>query len=99
MSAVGVADMVDVQEAASIARRDPETVRRWVRSGRLPAQRRGNRLLVSRMAVEELVGAGASRPRMSLAEWQSHVAAAQAVGDAASSSTAADLVLDDRNQH
>ena len=51
------------------------------------------------MAVEELVGAGASRPRMSLAEWQSHVAAAQAVGDAASSSTAADLVLDDRNQH
>lgn len=99
MNAIGVVDMVDVQEAATIAGRDPETIRRWIRSGRLAAQRRANRLLVPRGDVERLVGSQASHPRMTLAAWRDHVATVRAATDGTSSPTAADLVLDDRAGH
>ncbi len=99
MRVTDVVDMVDVQEAALIAQRDPETIRRWVRSGRLAARRRGNRFLVARVDVERLAGVRTSRPRMSLAVWQQHVAGVRVTTGGASSPTAADLVLDDRGGH
>jgi hypothetical protein len=99
MSALGVVDMVDVQEAATIAGRDPETIRRWIRSGRLAAQRRANRLLVPRVDVERLVGIQASRPRMSLAAWRDHATSVRAATEGTRSPTAADLVLGDRARH
>ena len=91
--------MVDVQEAATIAGRDPETIRRWVRSGRLAAQRRANRLLVPRLDVERLAGVQASGPQMSLAAWRDQVAVVRAATAGVSSPTVADLVLDDRARH
>jgi excisionase family DNA binding protein len=38
--------MLNVLQAAQRARRDPETIRRWIRSGRLHAERQGNRHLI-----------------------------------------------------
>jgi excisionase family DNA binding protein len=38
--------VITVGEAASRVGRSPETVRRWIRSGRLPASRDGGRLLL-----------------------------------------------------
>jgi excisionase family DNA binding protein len=35
-----------VAEAAKRARRDPETIRRWIRAGRLPSERHGTRHLI-----------------------------------------------------
>lgn len=39
--------MLSVAETASRVGRSPETVRRWIREGRLPAQRRGGRQLIA----------------------------------------------------
>jgi excisionase family DNA binding protein len=39
--------MITVPEAARRIGRNPETVRRWIREGRLPAQRVGTQHLVS----------------------------------------------------
>jgi excisionase family DNA binding protein len=38
--------MITVPEAAVRVSRDPETVRRWIRSGKLPAQRVGTQHLI-----------------------------------------------------
>ena len=38
--------MLTVEQAAKRARRDPETIRRWIRAGRLRSERRGNRHLI-----------------------------------------------------
>jgi excisionase family DNA binding protein len=38
--------MLTVVEAAHRAGRDPETIRRWIRAGRLRSERRGNRHLI-----------------------------------------------------
>ena len=95
MNAVGAVDMVDVQQAAAVAGRDPETIRRWIRSGRLSAQRRANCLLVLRVEVERLLG-HFLLPRISLSECRDHAATACATTGGTTSATAADLVLDDR---
>lgn len=92
-------EMLDVREAARLARRTPETVRRWVWSGRLSARREGNRLLVPRRDVESLVRGESSAPRLSLADWSDAVQAqrgAGVLGKFARKASAADLVLDDR---
>ena len=91
-------DMLDVQAAAALARRNPETVRRWVWSGRLAAQRCGRRLVVARADVEALAGEGA-RGHMSLAEWaqRAQVSPKQG-GSRRRARSAADLVLKDRAQ-
>jgi excisionase family DNA binding protein len=85
-------DMLDVRHAAQLIGRHPETVRRWVWSGRLASRRQGNRLLVARADVEALAG-HLDRRVASLAAWAERAAAAR--GDAG---TAADLVIEDRNR-
>jgi len=64
-------EMVDVRRAAQLVRRTPETVRRWIWSGRLPAVRRGNRLLVARQALDDLTSSRTTTagPELSLRAW------------------------------
>ena len=100
--------MMDVREIAEAAGRTPETVRRWVWSGRLHAERRGNRLLVARQAVDDLLrgrpdssdASGRSVPvGASLGAWSALVAQQRRTGaleGQVSLDSAADLVLDDR---
>lgn len=91
-------DMLDVRTAAALVHRNPETVRRWVWSGRLAAQRRGRRLLVARADVEALVGER-TRSVVSLAEWaQRAQASPRHIGARHRARSAADLVLEDRAQ-
>ena len=83
-------EMVDVREAAQLAGRTPETIRRWVWSGRLSATRSGNKLLVPRVTylrprTRKLLA------RRSLAEWAAQLRTARG-----GARTASDLVLDDR---
>jgi excisionase family DNA binding protein len=98
MRTVDGVEMLDVREAARLAGRTPETVRRWVWSGRLAARRDGNRLLVARDDVLRLAaGKQATRPRgaaYSLGQWADEVAAAHGRGRRGAS--ARDLVLADR---
>ena len=83
-------EMVDIREAARLAGRTPETIRRWVWSGRLSATRSGNKLLVPRRDL--LASSDPEGPRPgSLAEW-----AAQLQATRGGARTASDLVLDDR---
>jgi hypothetical protein len=87
-------ELLDVRRAAALVGRHPETVRRWVWSGRLSARREGNRLLVARGEVEALAGNG-SRASTSLSEWARRAARGRETGESAGG-TAADLVLADR---
>ena len=93
----GVVVLVTVREAAELAGRTPETIRRWVWSGRLAAQRDGGRLLVERAEVQRIArgapGDGSPEP-ISLSAWAAEVRATRGVGEAGAS--AADLVLADR---
>jgi excisionase family DNA binding protein len=83
-------EMVDVREAAELSRRTPETIRRWVWSGRLSAIKDGNKLFVRRADVRvEGEPAGTSS---SLADW---VRSLPTFGGPAAAS-ASDLVLEDR---
>lgn len=85
--------MIDVKAAASIAGRTPETVRRWVWSGRLAAQRDGRRMLVSRDDVLRIRGKRDSEdPSVTLSRW----ARLPRPRAAAVEATASDLVLLDR---
>jgi helix-turn-helix protein len=88
-------DLVDVLEAARLAGRSPETIRRWIWSGRLAAQRRGNRHVMWKDDVVALSGM-ISRPVMTLAEWASTVRSAAEGSPREASESAADLVLEDR---
>lgn len=92
----GVVDLVTVREAATLAGRTPETVRRWVWSGRLTAQRDGGRLLVERADVERIArgdSAGTAEP-ISMAAWAAM--ARSTLGPGEPGCSAADLVLADR---
>jgi hypothetical protein len=89
-------EMIDVRRAALLAGRHPETVRRWVWSGRLAARRQGNRLLVARGDVEALAGAG--RAVSGLAEWAARAQAARPGRADRRVRSAAELVLEDRRQ-
>lgn len=48
--------MLTVPEAAERVGRDPETVRRWIRSGKLPARKVGMQHLIDERDLDELVG-------------------------------------------
>ncbi len=86
---------MDVKAAARLAGRTAETIRRWVWSGRLSAQKRGNRLVMARRDVEALAG-GERRP-LSLAEW-ARLAEAAMRGRRGPRKSAADLVLAERRR-
>ena len=47
--------MLTVPQAARIAGRDPETVRRWIRSGKLRSQKVGTQHLIDEEDLQELV--------------------------------------------
>jgi excisionase family DNA binding protein len=92
-------EMLDVRETARLAGRTPETVRRWIWSGRLAARRHGSRLLVTRDDVDRLIQGRPAPARLTLAAWAAAVdeqRQAGALGDPSADSSAADLVLDDR---
>jgi excisionase family DNA binding protein len=84
--------MLDVREAAALVHRTPETVRRWVWSGRLPSRKSANRLLVPRREVERLVTPPTTPAR--LADWLTEASAVLGAGSPGAS--ASDLVLEDR---
>lgn len=87
-------DELDVKAAAAVAGRTAETIRRWVWSGRLPARRRGNRLLVARRDVEALAG---ERRTLTLADWLTLAEGAMSA-QAGAGVSASDLVLEERNR-
>ncbi len=47
--------MLTVAEAAKRVRRDPETVRRWIRSGRLRARKIGTRHVIEEADLDALI--------------------------------------------
>ena len=54
--------MLTVPEAARKVHRDPETIRRWIRSGRLAAQRVGTQYLVDEAALDAVAEPPALAP-------------------------------------
>jgi excisionase family DNA binding protein len=90
-----VPDELTVLAAAALVRRSPETVRRWVWSGRLRARKSGKRLLVPRRDVESLAGIG---PRsLTLKEW-GELAEQVLRRPKTRGRSASDLVLADRRE-
>ena len=88
----GVA-MVDVREAAELSRRTPETIRRWVWSGRVHSVKNGNKLFVRREDVAAASDVAADEPALSLREWAKTLPKNRdAIG-----ASARDLVLEDRD--
>jgi excisionase family DNA binding protein len=59
--------MITVPEAARKTGRNPETIRRWIREGKLPAQKIGTQHLIDE---EDLRTLGGSRTRPS-GRWES----------------------------
>jgi excisionase family DNA binding protein len=60
--------MLTVDEAARRVRRHPETIRRWIWSGRLRSTRIGNRHLISESDLEQL-SSGHAEPGKGLGTW------------------------------
>jgi excisionase family DNA binding protein len=87
--------ILTVRDAADEVGRTPETIRRWVWSGRLPASKRGNRLTVARDDLERVAGRAS---RSDLAAWADQVAAQRAARAQGETRSAADLVLADRRR-
>jgi helix-turn-helix protein len=87
-------DLIDVLEAARLAGRSAETIRRWIWAGRLPTQRQGRRHVMRKDDILALSGM-ADRPA-TLAAWTSMVRSAAEGASGASGQSAADLVLEDR---
>ena len=87
--------LVDVLEAARLAGRSAETIRRWIWAGRLPTQRRGRRHVMRKDDVVALIGM-ADRPATTLAAWASMVRSAAGGAARERGESAADLVFEDR---
>ncbi|HEX5583259.1 helix-turn-helix domain-containing protein [Gaiella sp.] len=47
--------MLTVPEAARLAERDPETIRRWIRSGRLPARKVGTQHVIEESDLDAML--------------------------------------------
>lgn len=54
--------MLTVPEAASRIGRDPETVRRWIRSGKLRARKFGSQHLIEESDLDRMLGDEGSLP-------------------------------------
>lgn len=86
-------DVLDVREAALHVGRTPETVRRWVWSGKVTAIRQGHRLLIPRTDLDSAVAdRDQDQSRMSLADWAACVPRVESP----QASSASALVLEDR---
>ncbi len=86
--------MVDVREAAELSRRTPETIRRWVWSGRVDSVKNGNKLFVRRADVAAASGEGQDEePALTLKDWAKRLPS-EGIGTGVS---ARDLVLQDRD--
>lgn len=91
--------LLDINEAARVARRSPETVRRWVWSGKLSAQRRGRRLMIVQEDLVALMAKqGPDTALITLADWADSARCALASSGGPAHSSAADLVLTDRRE-
>jgi excisionase family DNA binding protein len=88
-------EMLDVRRAAALTGRHPETIRRWIWSGRIVARREGNRLLVARDDVEALA-ASRNAPPVALATWAERARRAHRDADG-SRSSAAEFMIQDRS--
>ena len=86
-------EMVSVQDAAQMAGRSPETIRRWVWSGRVHAIKQGNKLLLRRSDLPEVEADAPESVALDLRSW-AEMALARSTGKAGA--TAVDLILDDR---
>jgi len=93
--AKGTPDELTILAAASLVDRSPETVRRWVWSGRLKARKIGKRLLVPRGDVVALAGVAPADKRLTLREW-GDLAARVLHRSKGGRRSASDLVLNDR---
>lgn len=60
--------MLTVPEAARRVGRDPETIRRWIRGGRLRSQRVGTQHLIEEADLDAAASKGDRLPRP--AEWE-----------------------------
>jgi excisionase family DNA binding protein len=49
--------MLTVPEAARIAERGPETIRRWIRSGKLPARKVGTQHVIEESDLKDVLAA------------------------------------------
>src|SRR2546421_439833 len=86
--------MLDVNEAARVAGRSPETVRRWVWSGKLAAQRRGRRLMVSRDDLSaHIADHNRAEASLTLAEWAAGARRPFVASGGPARGSAADFVL------
>ena len=92
MIVVDGVEMVGVQEAARLVGRTPETVRRWVWSGRVHAIKQGHKLLLRRADLPATADALA-QPAPDLRAWAE---AALSRTSGTTGTSAADLIFDDR---
>lgn len=88
---------IDVLQAAALAGRSAETIRRWVWSGRLKAHKRGNKLLIGRKQLDDVMHSAGIGETLTLKEWLAELQRS-GLKRGASEQSAADLVLDDREQ-
>jgi hypothetical protein len=89
-----IEEWVDVVSAARLVDRHPETIRRWIWSGRLTARRQGRRMLVARSHLGAVAGRDGS-----LLAWATRVSATRLRAETPSArQTAADLILSDRRR-
>lgn len=91
-------ELLDIRRAASVIGCHPETVRRWVWSGRLAARRDGRRLLFARADVDALAEVRGGAPA-SLASWSRRaLSTMRSASPDGSGASAAELVLEDRDR-
>jgi excisionase family DNA binding protein len=105
LSPVTAVQEITVREAARRTNRSPETIRRWIWSGRLPATKRGNTYYVDIVHLEGVV------VEMGISGYHSDVAQAGDLGAwldevrqwkagltaPQTKQTASDLVIEDRH--
>lgn len=90
---------VDVNEAARMVGRSPETVRRWIWSGKLAAQKQGRRLMISRPELAAFIAElDRAESGLTLAAWAAAARQALVASGEPARGSAADLVLADRRR-